>query len=222
MAAAHIAAIGLLATCLTVSGRAEDLQKLSQDPNQWVMAAHDYANTRFSPLDQINRRMSASLQVAWMFSVGVAAWSGSRAAHHRRHDVCRQLLSEQGLRARRHDRRSQMDLYAEPGAARPRASPAATWSRAASPTTTARSSLSRSTTTSSRSTPRPARSFGRPRRRHQPRRNDDDGAPRRQGQSLRRHQRRRAGRSRRASPRSTRTPARSSTSPTRPAPTRTC
>ena len=34
--------------------RAQDLQKLSQDPKQWVMAQHDYANTRLSALDQIN------------------------------------------------------------------------------------------------------------------------------------------------------------------------
>ena len=26
-----------------------DLQKLSQDPKQWVMAQHDCANTRFGP-----------------------------------------------------------------------------------------------------------------------------------------------------------------------------
>ncbi len=49
---------------------ADDLQKLSQDPAQWVMAAHDYANTRFSGLDELNAGNVGGLQVAWMFSLG--------------------------------------------------------------------------------------------------------------------------------------------------------
>ena len=53
-------------------GQQEDLQKLSQDPKQWVMAQHDYANTRFSPLDQISTSTVGKLQVAWTFSVGRA------------------------------------------------------------------------------------------------------------------------------------------------------
>ncbi|HLH48207.1 MAG TPA: PQQ-dependent dehydrogenase, methanol/ethanol family [Roseiarcus sp.] len=65
---------GLICLALTIlataSAHADDLQKLSQDPKQWVMAAHDYANTRFSPLDQINTSNVGKLQVAWMFSVG--------------------------------------------------------------------------------------------------------------------------------------------------------
>ena len=40
------------------------------DQNQWVMASHDYANTRFSGLDQINPGNAAQLQLAWTFSVG--------------------------------------------------------------------------------------------------------------------------------------------------------
>jgi lanthanide-dependent methanol dehydrogenase len=51
--------------------RADDLDALSKDPKQWVMAAHDYANTRFSPLDQINTSNIGKLQVAWTFSTGV-------------------------------------------------------------------------------------------------------------------------------------------------------
>ena len=51
-------------------GVADDLITLSQDPKQWVMPAHDYASTRFSPLDQISESNVAKLQVAWMFSVG--------------------------------------------------------------------------------------------------------------------------------------------------------
>ena len=49
---------------------ADDLVSLSKDPKQWVMPARDYANTRFSPLDQINASNVNRLQAAWMFSVG--------------------------------------------------------------------------------------------------------------------------------------------------------
>ena len=38
---------------------------------QWTMAAGDYANTRFSGLDQITTENAARLQVAWTFSTGV-------------------------------------------------------------------------------------------------------------------------------------------------------
>jgi lanthanide-dependent methanol dehydrogenase len=47
-----------------------DLLSLSKNPNDWVMAPHDYANTRFSPLKQINTKNVGDLQVAWTFSVG--------------------------------------------------------------------------------------------------------------------------------------------------------
>ncbi|MDQ2670515.1 MAG: PQQ-dependent dehydrogenase, methanol/ethanol family [Gemmatimonadota bacterium] len=38
---------------------------------EWVRAARDYENTRFSPLDQITTANAASLEVAWSFSTGV-------------------------------------------------------------------------------------------------------------------------------------------------------
>ncbi|MBV8088568.1 MAG: methanol/ethanol family PQQ-dependent dehydrogenase [Alphaproteobacteria bacterium] len=47
-----------------------DLNTLSQDQKQWVMAAKDYANTRFSSLDQINAGNVGHLQAAWSFSIG--------------------------------------------------------------------------------------------------------------------------------------------------------
>jgi glucose dehydrogenase len=37
----------------------------------WPMAAHDYANTRYSPLDQVNGRNVARLELAWSFTTGV-------------------------------------------------------------------------------------------------------------------------------------------------------
>jgi len=42
----------------------------SADDGQWLMAAKDYANTRYSNLDQINTGNVANLKVAWTFSTG--------------------------------------------------------------------------------------------------------------------------------------------------------
>jgi PQQ-dependent dehydrogenase (methanol/ethanol family) len=48
-----------------------DLGKMSQNANDWVMPAKDYANTRYSTLKQINTGNVGKLQVAWTFSTGV-------------------------------------------------------------------------------------------------------------------------------------------------------
>jgi glucose dehydrogenase len=48
-----------------------DLQTLIDDPTQWAIQTGDYANTRFSQLDQINKDNVGDLQVAWTFSTGV-------------------------------------------------------------------------------------------------------------------------------------------------------
>ena len=48
-----------------------DLGKMSQNSNDWVMPAGDYANTRYSKLNQINTGNVGKLQVAWTFSTGV-------------------------------------------------------------------------------------------------------------------------------------------------------
>jgi PQQ-dependent dehydrogenase (methanol/ethanol family) len=69
----------LFATCLTsvaalAAGGAlasEELVKMSQNPKDWVMPAGDYANTRYSKLNQINASNVGKLQVAWTFSTGV-------------------------------------------------------------------------------------------------------------------------------------------------------
>ncbi|MBV9588304.1 MAG: PQQ-dependent dehydrogenase, methanol/ethanol family [Hyphomicrobiales bacterium] len=47
-----------------------DLAKRMQDPSQWVMPARDYANTRFSSLDEINASNANRLEPAWTFSIG--------------------------------------------------------------------------------------------------------------------------------------------------------
>src|SRR5579875_1267368 len=44
---------------------------LEPDDGQWVRATKDYANTRYSSLNQINTGNVASLKVAWTFDTGV-------------------------------------------------------------------------------------------------------------------------------------------------------
>jgi PQQ-dependent dehydrogenase (methanol/ethanol family) len=69
-------AVSLTALVVAVAGIApahanDEVQKLTQDPNQWVLQTGDYANTRFSKLDQINAGNVGKLQAAWTFSTGV-------------------------------------------------------------------------------------------------------------------------------------------------------
>ncbi len=49
----------------------KELLSLQEDPANWIMPTGDYANTRFSKLDQINRDNVGDLQVSWTFSTGV-------------------------------------------------------------------------------------------------------------------------------------------------------
>jgi lanthanide-dependent methanol dehydrogenase len=49
----------------------DELIALSKDPKQWVMPTGDYANRRFSKLDQINTRNVNRLTPVWTFSTGV-------------------------------------------------------------------------------------------------------------------------------------------------------
>jgi len=64
--------IGAMATFATgVASANDDLHKMAQNPKDWVMPAGDYANTRYSKLNQINASNVGKLQVAWTFSTGV-------------------------------------------------------------------------------------------------------------------------------------------------------
>src|SRR3989304_7120237 len=49
----------------------EELLKMEKDPALWSQPAGNYANTRYSGLDQINQGNVGSLKVAWTFSTGV-------------------------------------------------------------------------------------------------------------------------------------------------------
>ena len=69
----------LLASCfgaaaLFTAGYAvanDELAKMSADPNQWVMPAGNFANTRYSELKQINTENVHKIAPAWTFSTGV-------------------------------------------------------------------------------------------------------------------------------------------------------
>ncbi|QJP13896.1 methanol/ethanol family PQQ-dependent dehydrogenase [Starkeya sp. ORNL1] len=49
----------------------DGLQKIIKDPKQWGIQTGDYANTRYSQLNQINAGNVGKMQVAWTFSTGV-------------------------------------------------------------------------------------------------------------------------------------------------------
>jgi PQQ-dependent dehydrogenase (methanol/ethanol family) len=62
----------LIAGLITTPALANDqLLQLEKDPNQWVSPTGNYANHRYSELDQINKDNVGNLQVAWTMSTGV-------------------------------------------------------------------------------------------------------------------------------------------------------
>jgi PQQ-dependent dehydrogenase (methanol/ethanol family) len=67
-----VACLGAMATfAVGVAYANEELSKMAQNPKDWVMPAGDYANTRYSKLNQITAANVGKLQVAWTFSTGV-------------------------------------------------------------------------------------------------------------------------------------------------------
>ena len=64
--------LGAGSVALAMPASANDqLIELEKDHNQWVSPTQNYANTRYSTLDQINKGNVGDLQVAWTFSTGV-------------------------------------------------------------------------------------------------------------------------------------------------------
>ncbi|MCX7318926.1 MAG: methanol/ethanol family PQQ-dependent dehydrogenase [Hyphomicrobiales bacterium] len=61
----------LVATAAGVANANDELKKMAANPKDWVMPAGDYANTRYSKLNQITASNVGKLQVAWTFSTGV-------------------------------------------------------------------------------------------------------------------------------------------------------
>lgn len=67
---AGISMVAMLAAG-TVGVRANDsILKAQAEPGQWAVAGHDYGNTRFSPLKQINAENAGKLSLAYSFSLG--------------------------------------------------------------------------------------------------------------------------------------------------------
>ena len=63
-----IAMMSLALPGLTV---ADELLGMQENPETWVMSAGNYANTRYSQLDEINLENVKDLEMAWSFSTGV-------------------------------------------------------------------------------------------------------------------------------------------------------
>ena len=62
----------LVSVALSAPAMANDsVTKLTSDPNNWAMQAGNYANTRYSALNQITAANVKDLKVAWTFSTGV-------------------------------------------------------------------------------------------------------------------------------------------------------
>jgi len=55
----------------TFAGANERLQTLTADSNNWAIWGGNYAGTRYSELNQIDKSNVGRLQVAWTFSTGV-------------------------------------------------------------------------------------------------------------------------------------------------------
>ncbi|WP_087001877.1 methanol/ethanol family PQQ-dependent dehydrogenase [Rhizobium sullae] len=67
-----LAAAGLLTAAAVGNALANDeLTKLASDPKNWAMPTGDYANQRYSKLNQITKENVKDLQVKWTFSTGV-------------------------------------------------------------------------------------------------------------------------------------------------------
>jgi glucose dehydrogenase len=64
--------IGTVAlSALVVSGLAQANESVMKATSGWAIQTGDYANQRYSKLDQINTDNVGDLQVAWTFSTGV-------------------------------------------------------------------------------------------------------------------------------------------------------
>lgn len=63
--------MGMAAFAASPASANDELLRLQQDKNQWVMPTGNYANQRYSELDQINASNASKLHPVWSFSTGV-------------------------------------------------------------------------------------------------------------------------------------------------------
>ena len=69
-----LAGTAVVGVAVLGAGRAsanEELLRLEKDPKQWVMPTGNYANHRYSELNQINAGNASKLRPVWSFSTGV-------------------------------------------------------------------------------------------------------------------------------------------------------
>jgi PQQ-dependent dehydrogenase (methanol/ethanol family) len=64
-------AVSLAMVLPSLAAANEEVQQLIDDSSNWAIWGGDYAGTRYSELDQIDRGNVGDLQVAWTFSTGV-------------------------------------------------------------------------------------------------------------------------------------------------------
>jgi len=65
------ACLGAVVAMTPAASANDELLKMQTDANQWVMPAGNYANQRYSTLDQINATNVKNLRPQWSFSTGV-------------------------------------------------------------------------------------------------------------------------------------------------------
>jgi len=90
------------AAALLANGAAfanDELIQLSKDPKQWALPTGDYANHRFSKLDQINSDNVKRLTPVWSFSTGVLRVTRGALGNRQRH-VFQHAVPEHCIRAR--------------------------------------------------------------------------------------------------------------------------
>jgi lanthanide-dependent methanol dehydrogenase len=63
--------LALLLGMPTLASANDTVLEATSNPKQWAIQTGDYANTRYSTLDQINKDNVKDLRVAWTFSTGV-------------------------------------------------------------------------------------------------------------------------------------------------------
>ncbi|MCX4193734.1 methanol/ethanol family PQQ-dependent dehydrogenase [Methylophaga sp. OBS1] len=63
--------LAMMSLAVAGAAQADELLTMQDNPNNWVMPAGDYANTRYSELTQINKDNVKDLNMAWSFSTGV-------------------------------------------------------------------------------------------------------------------------------------------------------
>ena len=63
--------VATLLAAPAISTANSGVEKLTQNPANWATWGGNYAGTRYSELDQINKKNVRNLQPAWTFSTGV-------------------------------------------------------------------------------------------------------------------------------------------------------